>query len=360
MRVTFLLLATLFIVQNLHAQQNEKLSFDGNIRYSLTTIGNDHGYENGISAIRTRLGAKYSISSTQSFRVRAVTTFSEEFEKAKFTLKADGSGLDLGSISFDEFYYRFNNTNFDIKIGRFQHTIAVLSNAKRSLMRFQGANVSTHWSDGVYAKKNLKNGWYTEFIGEYQLRNRTSYPYQGPLNFGNNEHNITSYLAIENRTRDSKNIIQKGIGLFFAPNAYYKGRDYVSYFALTSRIALDFPQPNLLRNGSFRIAGELGQNISGQNLSAGFYDLKDGTIAIVSIGINNFADQHEFMVEFATTDREWLLANAYARGGKEVEFRYRYFINKDLSFDTRYRVRHFSGTGTPNVHGAFFRLTYSF
>lgn len=352
MRITLLLLTTLFLTQSIKAQDSENLSFDGNIRYALTTVGNDNGFEDGVSAIRTRLGAKYIISPTQSFRVRAVATFSEEFEAAKFTLRADGSGLDLGSISFDEFYYRINKDDLDIKIGRFVHTISVLTNAKRSLMRFQGANVANHWSDGIYAKKTLENGWYAEFIGEYQPRNHTTYPYQGNLDFGNNEHNITSYLAIENRERDSKNIIQKGVGLFLAPDAYRNGSDYTSYLAFTSRIALDFPQPELLRNGSIRIAGELGQNLS--------TDFEDGTIAIASVGINNFADQHEFMVEFATTDAEWLLANAYARGGKEIELRYRYFITKNLNFDTRYRVRNFNETGIPNVHGAFFRLNYSF
>lgn len=352
MRIFFIVLGSLLFTSTLLAQEAQKIQFDGNFRLSYTGAGLDNGFEDGITALRTRIGAKYAIDNTHSFRGRLAVTFSDEIETPVFTLRADGAGLNLGSISFDELYYRFQNEDFDIKLGRFQHTISVLSNAKRSLMRFHSANVSIHWSDGIYAKKNLNDGWYTEFIGELQPRNHTTYPYQGNLDFGNNEQNITTYLALENRNRDSKNIIQKGVGIFVAPNAYDKNGEYSSYIAFTSRIALDFPQPDLLQNGSFRIAGELGQNLS--------TGIQDGTIAIASIGVNNVADKHEFMIEFASTDREWLLANAYARGGEEVEFRYRIFINKNLNFDTRYRVRSSKINNAPNIHGAFLRLNYSF
>lgn len=335
----------------LFAQETENLTFDGNIRYGLTTSGNDNAFDNAFSAIRTRIGATYRIDENQSFRGRLAATFTDELETLVLTLRADGSGLNFGSVSFDEFYYRYKKDDLDIKVGRFQHTIAVLSNAKRSLMRFQSANVGIEFSDGIYAKKNLSDGWYTEFIGEYQPRNHTTYAYQGNLDFGNSDHNITSYLALENRERDANNIIQKGAGIFIAPNAYRKNREYSSYIAFTSRIALDFPQPDMLNGGSIRVAGELGQNLN--------TSFEDGTIAIASIGVNRFANKHDLMVELASTDTQWLLANAYARGGEEIEFRYKFFFSDNLNFDTRYRIRHF-GSGAPNVHGAFFRLNYSF
>lgn len=344
----------LFISPFLIAQQSDKLSFDGNIRYAY--IGNDTegtGLTNEIHTLRTRIGLRYVFSENNSFRARLATTFSDEFETPLFTLRADGGGrLAFGSISFDEFYYRFQNEDFDIKLGRFQHTIGVRSNAGRSLMRFQSNLIFVNWTDGAYVKRNLNNGWYGEFIGEYQPKGYLSYPYNGPLDFGNNDHNVNAYFGIENRERDANNIIQKGFGLFVAPNAYLKNGNYTTYTAITSRIAFDIPQRDLLRGGSWRIAGELGQNLS--------TNFEDGTMAIVSVGVNGFAEKHEFMIEFVSNDEQWLLANVFARGGEEVEFRYRFFATGNLFFDARYRIRAPNLADNVHVYNTFIRANYSF
>lgn len=344
----------LFVISPfLLAQESNSLSFDGNFRYAYIGSGpGTGGFDNGFNALRSRVGLRYSFNETSSFRARLAATFTDELESPSLTIKADGPGLDFGSVSFDEFYYRFKNDTYDVKIGRFQHTIGVRSNAGRSLMRFQSNLVSIHWSDGIYAKRNLKNDWYGEFIGEYQPKNHITYPYQGNLDFANSDHNMTAYLAIENRARDKYNIIQKGFGLFFAPNAYNKNGDYTIYPALTSRIAIDIPQKNLLKGGSFRIAGELGQNLN--------TSFDQGTMAIISVGVNGVASKHEFMAEFVKTDTQWLLANVFARNGDEVELRYRFFVSSKLNFDGRYRIRAPRTSGAPYAYSTFLRATYSF
>ena len=344
----------LFLSPIIIAQESENLSFDGNIRYAF--IGNDtngSGFENGIHTLRTRIGLRYIISETSSLRARLATTFSDELESPKLTIRSDGGGrLAFGSISFDEFYYRFQNDDYDVKLGRFQHTIGVRSNAGRSLMRFQSNLIFVNWTDGAYIKRKLNDGWYGEFIGEYQPKGYLSYPYNGPLNFGNNDHNFNGYFGIENRERDDNNIIQKGFGLFVAPNAYLKNGEYTTYTALTSRIAIDLPQPDLLKGGSWRIAGELGQNLS--------TSFENGTMAIVSVGVNGVAEKHEFMVEFVSNDSQWLLANVYAANGEEVEFRYRFFATENLNFDARYRIRSSNNPAVPHFYNTFIRATYSF
>ncbi|GAB5408124.1 MAG: hypothetical protein BalsKO_04890 [Balneolaceae bacterium] len=346
----FLLLISPLLI----AQESGSLTFDGNFRYAY--IGNDtngSGLENGIHTLRTRIGLRYILSEQSSFRARLASTFSDELEAPKLTIRSDGGGrLAFGSISFDELYYRFQNDDYDVKLGRFQHTIGVRSNAGRSLMRFQSNLIFVNWTDGAYFKRNLENGWYGEFIGEYQPKGYLSYPYQGPLNFGNNDHNFNAYFGIENRERDENNIIQKGFGLFVAPNAYLKNGDYSTYTAITSRIAIDLPQNDLLRGGSWRIAGEFGQNLS--------TSIENGTMAIISVGVNRFAEKHEFMVEFVSTDEQWLLANVFARNGEEIELRYRFFATKDLNFDARYRIRSSNNETIPNFYNTFIRATYSF
>ncbi len=333
------------------AQDSENFSIDGDFRLSYNNSGQELDLDNGFIGLKSRIGTLYTLSSTHSLRVRFAGTITEEFEPLRFTITADGGGLNFGSFSFDEFYYRYKSTDLDLKLGRFQHSIPALTNAKRSILRFQSNNLSIHWSDGIYLKRNLQKNWSTEFIGEYQPRNHTTYQYRGNLDFGNNKHNVTTYLAVENRTRDDLNIIQKGFGIFFAPNSFNKNGEYTHYAAVTSRIALDFPQKEVLNGGSIRIAGELGQNLN--------TSFDKGTIVVASFGVNNVADKHEFMVEFAKSDRDWLLANVYGLNTDEVEFRYRFFILDNLNFDARFRIRDFRDPINSTNRNLFIRLTYS-
>ena len=333
--------------------QTEKLTFYGNFR--LAHIGSDtepDGIGGPNTLLRLRPGVKYLFNENHSFSARLVYLVSKELEPINFTVKADGNGaLAFGSMSFDEFYYQYNNSDFQLKLGRFQNNISVLSNARRSHLRFQSNASFVHWTDGIYAKKYLDAEWYAETVFEYQHQGDLSYPYTFPLTFGNNEHSVVSYLGIENRTRDSKNIIQKGFGLMFIPDAYLKVDGFSYYLVLDSRIAIDIPKKDLLNGGSFRIAGELGQNIN--------TEIKNGTSAVLSFGINNFAEKHEFMVELAKTGSQWLTGTSYSANTDDIEFRYRYFILPHFNIDVRYRIRESRNDFIPTNYSTFFRATYS-
>ena len=348
---TFAVLAAFFL--NVNAQDNSNFNFSGNARFAyVSSSGEAFEHFEGTSFLRVRVGAFYTFNENNGFKARLATTQSSEFPEASFTIQADGGGLNPGSISFDEFYYQFKNEQIQVKAGRFQHTPKVLSNAGRSQMRFMSNNINVHWVDGIYVKRSLNEDWYGELVGEYQPRNHTSYSYRNPLNFGNNEHNIASYLGVENRTRDDNNFIQKGFGLFVAPDAYLKSDGYSTYLALMGRLVYDLPKPDALNGGSFRVAAELGQN-----LNAAF---EDGNSAVLSFGIHNFAEKHQFMVEFAKTGSDWLTANVYAPNADELEFRYRYFITNDLNIDFRYRIRDSRSDLVNTNYNFFARATYSF
>lgn len=334
--------------------QSEKSSFYGDVR--LAHIGADtkaDGIGGPNTLLRLRPGLKYQLDERHSFSARLVYLVSKEFEPLEFTIKADGNrALAFGSVSFDEFYYQYNQADFQLKVGRFQKSISVLSNAKRSHLRFQSNAAFVHWTDGLYAKKSINEEWFAEGILEYQNNGNLTYPYSFPLTLSENDHNIVTYLGIENRTRDSNNIIQKGFGLLFIPDAYLKADGFNSYLVVDSRIAFDIPQEELLNGGSFRIAGELGQNVN--------TELKNGTSAVASVGINNFAEKHEFMIEFAKTGSQWLTATPFGANSDEVEFRYRYFATPKLNFDVRYRIREPRSDFASTVYSTFFRATYSF
>lgn len=260
--------------------------------------------------------------------------------------------MNYGGFSFDEFYYRFKTGKTQVTIGRFQKSMPVLTNAKRSIFRFQSNVNFIHWSDGLYIKHGMKNGWFSEFVGEYQPKDHLTYSYRGDLDFQNNDHNMTAYFGVENQDRDQFNIIQKGFAIFAAPGAYQKNGDYTTYFAFTSRLAYDLPKPDLLKGGSFRVGAEFGQN-----LSAAF---NEGTSVAISAGVNKVAAKHEFMAELARTDAQWLTATVFAPNADELELRYRYFISKKLNVDVRYRIREPRDDGKPTAYSTFLRTTYSF
>lgn len=342
-----------FGVTQLQAQ-DKNYEFYGNVR--LAHIGADteaDGIGGDNTLLRIRPGIKYFFNENHSFSGRLAYLVSKEFESLDFTIKANGNQqLAFGSISFDEFFYQFQKDDILLKAGRFQKTISVMSNAKRSQLRFQSNANFVHWSDGLYVKKGLNENWFGEAIVEYQNRDAVSYPYQANLTFGNTEHNLNYYLGVENLTRDQNNIIQKGFGILIAPNAYLKPDGYSTYAAVSSRIALDFPAEDALKGGSIRVAGELGQNLN--------TDFKNGTSAIASIGINNYAEKHEFMIELASTDSQWLTATSYGTNSDEIEFRYRFFYDANLNFDIRYRIRESRSDFLPTIYSTFLRATYSF
>ena len=331
-RIGFTLLTALLLFVTGQAQDNSNFNFFGNARFSYGSSASDAlEHFDGTSFLRVRVGGAYDFNENHSFRARIATTQSSEFEPVSLTLASDPGGLDVGHISFDQFYYQYQGENISLKAGRFQHTPKVLSNAGRSHFRFQSNNINNHWVDGIHLEHDLGNSWVAEAVGEYQHRNHVSYSYRGGLNFANNKHNVASYFGVENKSRDDNNIIQKAFALFVAPDAYLKPNGYSTYLALMSRLVYDLPKPELLNGGSFRIAGELGQNLN--------TSFENGTSAVISFGVNNFADKHQFMIEFAKTDTQWLTANVYAPNADELELRYRYFITSDLNIDFRYRIR---------------------
>ena len=334
--------------------QDSNYKFSGDIR--IAHIGNDtnaDGIGGPNSLLRFRPGITYTFNANHSFRGRLVYLVSKELEPLDFTITANGNrAMAFGSISFDEFYYKYSKNDIELRIGRFQSSFPVLSNARRSQLRFQSNAIFVHWIDGAYLKTNINDKWFGEAVLEYQNRDNVSYGYRGSLSFGNNQHNLATYLGLENRTRDNNNIIQKGFGIFIAPDAFQKTTEFTTYAAFTSRIVFDLPKEEALNGGSFRIAAELGQNLNAA--------LDDGTSAVMSFGVNNVADKHEFMVEFTKTGSQWLTAPIYGPNSDEVEFRYRFFYSTNLNFDIRYRIRESRNSVIPTAYSTFIRATYSF
>lgn len=357
LRTPLLFLLTLLLTQTTFAQEESQLSFGGDFRLGLITSGTDTGFDNidseGVFSLRSRFGVGYQINETSRFKARLATTFTDRIEEASFTIRPDGGGLNRGSISFDEFYYLYDNGDIKVQAGRFQHNLKARTNAGRSIARFTSNLMNVHWFDGVNVVKRMNNGWNSQAMIEYQNRSNISYNYAGFLNFGKNEHNVAGYFGVENRDRDDFNIVQKRIGLFLAPDAFLSPEGYKTYAGLITQIAFDLPQEDLLSGGSFRIHGEYGQNLTAT-------DFADGVIAVASVGVNNVADQHEFMIEFAKTGTQWGMANVFAPNADEVELRYRFFATNRLWFDTRYRVRSPRIDGIPNIHGFFLRANFSY
>jgi len=363
MRIIVPLLFLIFTTDFVMAQSESPFEIYGNVRFA--HIGSDtnaDGIGGDNNAMRLRPGVRYNYAEEHSFSMRIAYLLSVELEPLNPTLVADGSGrLAFGSITFDEFFYKYQNERTEIRIGRFQKSLNTLTNAKRSHTRYQSNSNNVHWTDGIYYKRNLDNDWYGEGIFEYQPRNHPSFQYdQGDLDspgsdgldFTENDHNFTFYVGAESR-EVKNNVIQKGFGFMYIPGTYIKGNELLDYLAFTSRITLDFPQGEALRGGSIKVAGEFGQSLNSA--------FEDGTSMVASIGINNFAEKHEIMIEFAKTDSQWFLPrNIYRANADEMEIRYRFFFSDKWAFDARYRIRDFRTDGVVNSYSTFLRATYSF
>ncbi|RNC79493.1 MAG: hypothetical protein ED557_15585 [Balneola sp.] len=358
-RVIAVALITLISGTQLFAQEKKlttytdiRLAYFGNTDEA-TGLGHGMNQESAdFFGVRLRSGITYRFNENHSFTARLATQLRDDTDEIKFTIKADGGGIAPGSISFDEAYYQFRNENSTLKIGRFQESVNVSSNAGRSSFRFQSNVIFIHWSDGIFYQRNLKNGWLGEFIGEYQPKDAVTFAYRSGMDFAENDHNFTSYLGLENRERDNMNFIQKGFGFFYAPASFTKnGTDYDDFIGIMSRAVYDLPGIDLLQGGSFRVAGELSQNLNA--------DLSEGTSAIISAGVNRFANKHELMVEFSRTDRFWLTASTYNPSTDEIEIRWRYRATNKLWFDARWRARVNDDDTIPYAYSTFIRANYT-
>ncbi len=346
----FLFISNTFSV---FAQETNKFSAYGNIRINYLGTSTDAGGIGGeVPFLRIRPGVHYKLNENHSFSARAVYIVSRDLNSPKFSLTPNQNGsLAYDTFSFDEFYYKYQDETQEFRFGRFQKSFSLPIATGHSIDRFQSNAIFVHWTDGFYYKKMLNTEWFSEVVLEYQKRGETTFPYKSPLNFGRNEYNMVNYVALTNSTRDKYNIIRKGVGLMWAPKAFLHNGNYSAYLTLSSNIVFDFPKKELLNGGSFRVSGELGQNLNTK--------FSDGSVIATSVGVYNVAERHNLMVELSRNDQDWLTA-PYATNSDELEIRYRFVISKKLSMDARYRARNSRTFGIPKTYSTFIRATYSF
>lgn len=358
-RYFFIAVFTVLGVHGTANAQDNSLTFYGDVRVG--HIGNDtnaDGLGGNNSLLRIRPGIKYLFNENHSFSGRLAYLVSVEFEDFDVSLEADynNRALSYGTLGIDELYYQYSDAKNLLKVGRFQQSFNVLSNAQRSHFKFQSNANFVHWTDGVQYRRYLNNGWFGEAIVEFHEAN-VSYPYSFGLDFDGDHLNVASFLNFEHRQRDENNIIQKGFTVMWAPHTYIQGstaNDFIrdDYLAISSRIAYDLPKPDALEGGSIRIAGEIGTNLHDR--------IENAYSMVASFGINNYADKHELMVELAKTGSQWLTASSYARNADELEIRYRYHFSPKFNMDFRYRIRDYRIDGVANRYSTFIRATYKF
>lgn len=333
------------------AQQNSNTNFYGDIRalYSGSST-NASGLGGKSPFLRIRAGIKHNINANNSIAARGVYIFSRDLNSPDFSLHGSG-GLNADTFSFDELYYSYQDEANLLKLGRFQKSYSLPTATGNSIMRFQSSGVSSSWSDGVYYQRKLNNGWATDIILEYQQRGKLSFPYKFPLTFGKNKHNLMGYFGFINNTRDKYNIIEKNVSLMWAPDAFWHNGKYISYLTVNGSVAFDFPKKELLNGGSFRVTGELGQNVMTR--------FEDGTAGSASVGAYNVSDIHNIIAEFTFNDREYL-NSPFPLASNNLEVRYGISVLPALKLEARYQISSYDITGAENTYSTFFRATYTF
>src|SRR5690554_166848 len=333
------------------AQSTSKISPYGDIRMIYSGSSTDaHGLGGRAPFLRIRAGLNFDINTNHSFAARMAYIVSRDVNSPDFSFTAN-RGLVPDTFSFDEFYYKYQDEKQQLKLGRFQKSFSLPTATGNSITRYQSSSTSIHWSDGLFYQRALNEGWYSELVLEYQKRGELSFSYKPALNFAKNEHNFIGYLGIINKQRDQYNIIEKGFALMWAPDAFFHNGEYTSYLTISSSIVFDFPKKELLNNGSFRVTGELGQNLSTK--------FSDGSVLSTSFGVYDVDNRHTLMIELSRNDRDWLTA-PYPINSDIFELRYSLSITSKLTMDARYKISSYRSTGVDNTYSSFIRATYVF
>lgn len=345
-----IVISTIFF-STVTAQSTNIISPYGDIRIIYSGSSTDaHGLGGRAPFLRIRAGYHFEINTNHSFAARMAYIVSRDVSSPDFSLTAD-RGLAPDTFSFDEFYYKYQDEKQQLKLGRFQKSFSLPTATGNSITRYQSSSTSVHWSDGLFYQRALKEGWYSEAVLEYQKRGELTFSYKPPLNFGKNEHNFMGFLGVTNKQRDQYNIIEKGFALMWAPDAFFHNGEYTSYLSISSSIVFDFPKKELLNDGSFRVTGELGQNLTTK--------FSDGSVLSTSFGVYDVDNRHTLMVEFSRNDRDWLTA-PYPTNSDVFELRYSLSITSKLKMDARYQIRSSRNTGVDNNYSSFIRATYVF
>ncbi|NOY67432.1 MAG: hypothetical protein GXP13_08485 [Gammaproteobacteria bacterium] len=297
--------------------------------------------------LRIRVGVGTKITNTLKAKVRLAGRYSTDDRNENYFRLFDsipaGDGLRRGDSTFDEMYLKQKIGNKGtLTFGRMQTKIELDGVAKKSLDTNDSPNSDIAWTDGLYLKYPIYDGWKLHALMQYNAPSGSGKLRRKPLNFSDSDSRISYFGAIEKKSKTGL-WAQRGIDVTYLPAALQKDGNAAGriedYWAVVGRAAARWP---LSSGSAFMLGGELGFASNTQTkAAAGLPGAGDAGNNAYQVTFNwiNFVPKHSVGLVLAKADAGWLLSPDFRDNTDLTEIRYKWITAKNQKFEARLRRR---------------------
>lgn len=352
--------------------------FSGDVRTGYFSADRDdrNGSQNKTDEGRLRIRAGITSKITESLeaRVRFAGRYSTDDRNNNF-FKLFASipstdGLRRGDSTLDEIYIKNTYRNgASVTFGRMQTKMELEGVAKKSLDRNNSPNTDISWTDGLYVKYPLADGWKLHAIMQYNPSSGATEPRRSRLNFSDSASRLSYFSAIEKKSK-THFWAQRGLDVTYLPSALQQdgtssGR-IADYWAVVGRAVARLP---LGQSGeALMLGGELGvASKAPSNAAVGLPGNGDAGRTAYQVAFNwvNFAPKHSVGLVMGRADAGWLLSPDYRDNTDLLEIRYKWIPSKKHKWEARLRQREDSKLKTGALKkredtDLYLRYTYKF
>jgi len=324
--------------------------------------------------LRLRVGVSSKITNSLKAKVRFAGRYSTDDRNDNhfqiFESIPSGDGLRRGDSTLDEIYLnnKFSN-GVSLTVGRMQTKLELDGVAKKSLDRNDSPNTDINWTDGLYLKYPVKDGWKLHAIMQYNPASGSTELRRSPLNFSDSDSRISYFAALEKKSKTGL-WAQRGIDITYLPAALQKDGSAAGriedYWAVVGRVAVRWP---LGKSGSaFMLGGEAGfASEAPTKAAAGLPGAGDAGKNAFQVTFNwlNFVPKHSVGLVLGQADAGWLLSPDFRNNTDLAELRYKWVVAKKQKFEARIRRREDSELKTGAIKkredvDLYLRYTYKF
>lgn len=328
----------------------QDVNFSGDLRFGYAHYDRDErngtSFDDGQLNLRVRAGAQWNISEVYSAKARIAVTgndddFSGDFDFYQ-ALPAGAASTAPGDMTFDELFVRARYGDWEHRIGRFQHTNALVGVPSKSMSRTNSNSWNISWTDGLHSRYRAQNGWDYNFVIERATSEGPTTVRRSPLNYESSRSRATYYASVDKSEPDGL-FLQRSLDVTVVPAALYydgvaAGRK-TDYIAFSGRLGLQW---DIAQASKLVVGAELGyapdtpsnaaMNLPGTGDS-------DGKSWQVSLNVLDVAPGHSVGVVYGEVDAGWLLSTDFTNNQSLAEFRYNWRTMPGHLFQFRIRER---------------------
>ena len=298
--------------------------------------------------LRARLGAQTRLTETWRWRARVAGRYTTDQDQTRFWLKAwapTRTGLDEGDATIDEFYFDYapEDSDWSLRLGRFQGKFALPGVASKSFDRNDSPNVDITWTDGAHLQYELGPTWRSHLVLQANASNGTGQTARAPLTFDDSGSRVTAFAALE-ATAPWGPLTQRLFAVTWMPDTLATDglgaatRD--DYFALTAKLFAEWPiGAGGMRGGIGAEAGWAPNTPVESVVNAGESRSADGVGRQFSLNLYDFAPGHNIAFVYGRAGAGWLLSPDFRNNDRLQEIRYQWRFSRTWSMETRLRRR---------------------